>query len=225
MVSVGVATAMSTTFDDNIYLSLFFSRTNRSFRPIHVVVGEFVGFSTLIGISLIGFLLGRMVDSAWVGLLGFMPIVIGINTLLTAHSKSETGDIPYEERVNCGPLVKAPHSYEVSARRLTLRKVLGDARTYKVSAVTIANGGNNIAIYIPLFANSTLPKLGVVLLICYMFIGLWCLNSWILIRQPRSAVVMSRVVSKMVPFILIALGLSIIVRSGTAQAVVALAYS
>lgn len=40
-----MAVAMATTFDDNIYLTGFFSETNRHFRPIHVVVGELLGFS------------------------------------------------------------------------------------------------------------------------------------------------------------------------------------
>ncbi|WP_411876996.1 hypothetical protein [Vulcanococcus limneticus] len=51
----GVAVAISTTFDDNIYLTGFFSEVNRLFRPLHVVVGELVGFSVLMAISLLCF--------------------------------------------------------------------------------------------------------------------------------------------------------------------------
>lgn len=108
-------------------------------------------------------------------------------------------------------------------RRLTLLRVLRDRYTYQVSAVTIANGGNNIAIYIPLFASSSLPRLRVILLVCYAAIGLWCFNSWFLIRQPHTTIVMSRVLSHLAPFVLIALGLSILVRNGTPQALLALA--
>lgn len=89
--------------------------------------------------------------------------------------------------------------------------------------MTIAYGGNNIAIYLPLFASCSLPRLLVILLICYAAIGLWCLNSWLLIRQPQTAVVMCRVVARIVPFVLIALGCSILLRNGTPQALLALA--
>ncbi len=33
-------------------------------------------------------------------------------------------------------------------------------QTYKVAAVTVANGGDNIGIYVPLFASSDLTSLG-----------------------------------------------------------------
>lgn len=118
-----------------------------------------------------------------------------------------------------------PRRLTIRRRPLTLWRALRDRRTYQVSAVTIANGGNNIAIYIPLFASSSLPRLGVILLVCYGAIGLWCFNSWFLIRQPHTAVVMSRVVARLVPFVLIALGLSILMRNGTPQALLALAGS
>lgn len=227
-VTVGAATAMATTFDDNIYLAMFFSRTNHHFRPLHIVVGEVLGFSLLIGISLSGFLIGRVVDSAWLGLLGLLPISIGVNTLLARQSCQSSSPSP--------SLVGASHSGrerglsqacpgESHRRPLTLLRALRDRRTYQVSAVSIANGGNNIAIYIPLFASSSLPRLAVILVVCYAAIGLWCFNSWFLIRQPHTAVVMSRYLARVVPFLLIALGFSILLRNGTPQALLALAGS
>jgi cadmium resistance protein CadD (predicted permease) len=205
---------------------MFFSRTNRLLRPLHIVVGEYVGFSLLIGISLSGFLLGRMVDSAWLGLLGLLPISIGVNTLLARQGREESAP-SLSARSDSKPGRSRSQASPAPSRRrpLTLWRALRDRRTYQVSAVTIANGGNNIAIYIPLFASSSLPRLGVILLVCYAAIGLWCFNSWFLIRQPHTAVVMSRVVARLVPFVLIALGLSILMRNGTPQALLALAGS
>lgn len=223
-VTVGAATAMATTFDDHIYLAMFFSRTNRQLRPLHIVVGEYVGFSLLIGISLSGFLLGRLVDGAWLGLLGLLPISIGVNTLLARQGREESApSLSACSGSERGRSLSQDHSVPPRRRPLTLWRALRDRRTYQVSAVTIANGGNNIAIYIPLFASSSLPRLGVILLVCYAAIGLWCFNSWFLIRQPHTAVVMTRVVARLVPFVLIALGLSILMRNGTPQALLALA--
>lgn len=220
-VTVGAATAMATTFDDNIYLAMFFSRTNRQFRPLHIVVGEFLGFSLLVGISLSGFLIGRLVDSAWLGLLGLLPISIGVNTLLARQGCGEPSPSPGGQAVG----LSQQRPGEDRLRPLTLLRVLRDRRTYQVSAVSIANGGNNIAIYIPLFASCSLPRLAVILMVCYAAIGLWCFNSWFLIRQPHTAVVMSRYIARIVPFVLIALGLSILMRNGTPQALLALAGS
>lgn len=223
-VTVGAATAMATTFDDNIYLAMFFSRTNHQFRPLHIVVGEYLGFSLLILISLSGFLIGRVVDSAWLGLLGLLPISIGVNTLLARQGRSEHSAGPHGRPAG-GEAVSLSQQRpgEDRHRPLTLLRALRERRTYQVSAVSIANGGNNIAIYIPLFAASSLPRLAVILMVCYAAIGLWCFNSWFLIRQPHTAVVMSRCVARVVPFVLIALGLSILMRNGTPQALLALA--
>jgi cadmium resistance protein CadD (predicted permease) len=80
-IKIGLAAAVATTFDDNIYLTGFFSEVNRTFRPKHVVVGELIGFTALISISLVGFLIGLAISSDWIGLLGILPILIGLNNL------------------------------------------------------------------------------------------------------------------------------------------------
>ena len=92
-----------------------------------------------------------------------------------------------------------------------------------MSAVTLANGGNNIAIYIPLFASSTLPRLSIILAVCYAAIGLWLFVSYSLNRQPMTAVIMSRYVRRAFPFVLIWLGSSIVLENGSYQLFYALA--
>ena len=87
-IATGAAVALATTFDDNIYLTSFFGKISRTFRPRHVVVGEFLGFTILVGISLVGFFAGMIVSDMWVGLLGVMPIMIGINQLMSKDDDS-----------------------------------------------------------------------------------------------------------------------------------------
>ena len=90
---------------------------------------------------------------------------------------------------------------------------LKDSQTYRVSAVTIANGGNNIGIYAPLFANSNLPSLAVILCVCYCTIGFWCCLSYYLVRNPLMTPVLTRYGRKLFPFVLIYLGYSILIKS------------
>lgn len=210
----GVATAMATTFDDNIYLTLFFSKINHSFRPRHIVVGEFVGFTALVSISLLGFLGGMMISHTWIGLLGFLPVAIGVNHLLSRESKDDT-----VQDIKTYPSATDRHR---RIKTKSLWQTLGDPQTYRVSAVTIANGGNNIAIYIPLFASSTLPRLSIILAVCYAALGLWCLLSYSLVRQPHLAFVMARYVRRAFPFVLIWLGASIVIENGSHQLLYAL---
>lgn len=213
---LGVATATATTFDDNIYLTLFFSKTNRTFRPRHIVVGEFVGFTCLVGISLIGYFAGLMIPHIWIGLLGLLPIAIGVNALLSRQTMAE--DSPASVSV-----ANPTDRHYRQMRRTSLWQTLQDPQTYRVSAVTLANGGNNIAIYIPLFASSSLPRLSLILAVCYAAIGLWLLVSYSLNRQPMTAVVMSRYVRRAFPFVLIWLGANILIDSGSHELLFSLA--
>jgi len=41
---IALGAGLATTFDDNIYLTAFFGKVNRSFLPRHVVIGELIGF-------------------------------------------------------------------------------------------------------------------------------------------------------------------------------------
>ncbi|BAY50114.1 cadmium resistance transporter (plasmid) [Scytonema sp. HK-05] len=211
---LGISAAFATTFDDNIYLTAFFGKVNHVFRPKHIIIGEFVGFTALVLASLPGFFGGLVLPEAWIGLLGILPIVIGISNLM---SRDDDGDTIQDVSVDFRHTVKSRR------HKKSLFATLRDPQTYRVSAVTIANGGNNIGIYVPLFATTNLPSLGVILCVCYFTVGVWCLLSYNLTRNPLMAPLMARYGRKIFPFVLIWLGFSIMMKSGTFQLVPSLA--
>ena len=92
-VLVGTSTAFATTFDDNVYLTAFFGKVNRHFRPKHVVIGEFIGFTVLIIASLPGFFGGLFIPEMWIGLLGFLPIMIGITNFMSREDNEVIQDV------------------------------------------------------------------------------------------------------------------------------------
>jgi cadmium resistance protein CadD (predicted permease) len=203
---IAISAAFATTFDDNLYLTAFFGKVNHAFRPKNIIIGEFVGFTTLVLASLPGFFGGLVLPEAWVGLLGILPIIIGISHLM---NRGEQEDTVQDVSVNFS------NSAKPKRHKKSFIATLKDPQTYRVSAVTIANGGNNIGIYVPLFASSNFPSLAVILCVCYCAIGLWCFVSYNLTRNPLMASVMTRYGRKVFPFVLIYLGLSIIIKSGT----------
>jgi cadmium resistance protein CadD (predicted permease) len=203
---VGIATAFATTFDDNLYLTAFFGKVNHSFRPKHIVLGEYLGFTTLVLASLPGFFGGLIIPSTWIGLLGFLPVAIGISHLMSREDDSEA-----VQTVS----VNLTSPKKLKRQKRSLLTTLRDPQTYRVSAVTIANGGNNIGIYVPLFASSNLPSLGVILCVCYLTVGVWCCLSYFLTRNPLMAPVLTRYGRKVFPFVLIWLGFSILIKSET----------
>jgi cadmium resistance protein CadD (predicted permease) len=68
---------------------------------------------------------------------------------------------------------------ENDADQLTNAKSL-----FTVAAVTFANGGDNIGIYVPLFANSDAPALFITLITFAALIAVWCVVgiTWEIIR-------------------------------------------
>src|SRR6476469_2184456 len=78
----GFTSFAATNIDDIIILMLFFAQVNSSFRPKHIVSGQYLGFTVLILASLPGFFGGLIVPKAWIGLLGLLPIAIGISHLV-----------------------------------------------------------------------------------------------------------------------------------------------
>jgi cadmium resistance protein CadD (predicted permease) len=202
---IGISAAFATTFDDNLYLTAFFGKVNRTFRPKYIILGEFLRFTALVFASLPGFFGGLVIPEAWIGLLGLLPIAIGISHLMSREDEQEFALQTVSADFTSGAKSKR--------HKKSLLETLRDPQTYRVSSVTIANGGNNIGIYVPLFAISNLPSLGIILCVCYLSVGLWCFLCYRLTRNPLMAPLLARYARKVFPFVLIWLGFSILMKS------------
>lgn len=197
---------IATNIDDIVILLLFFAQVDANFRRRHIVVGQYLGFTLLILASLPGFFGGLVVPREWIGLLGLLPIAIGIKQLVTRQKE----DIAQVQTVT--------HDFESASPRNAIASWVSSIlapQTYQVAAVTFANGGDNIGIYIPLFAGSNLVKLGVILAVFFVMVGVWCMVAYLLTRQPTVAQVLSRYGHAIIPFVLIFLGLFIMYERGT----------
>jgi cadmium resistance transport/sequestration family protein len=195
----GSTAFMATNVDDIIILMLFFSQTNSSFRRQHVVAGQYLGFIALVIASLPGFFGGLMIPPAWIGLLGILPIAIGISSLINNQEDE-------------------PEIQTVSDFSTTKSFLIAIApQTYKVAAVTFANGGDNIGIYVPLFASSNLAELAVICLTFWVLIGIWCYVAYRLTRHKAIAKILTEYGKRIVPFVLIGLGIFILLENNTYQ--------
>jgi cadmium resistance transport/sequestration family protein len=198
----GVTAFAATNVDDIMVLTLFFARVNKVFRRRHIITGQYLGFLIILAASLPGFLGGLIVPKVWLGWLGLFPIAIGLRQLLQAQSD--------EIAIQAAPL---PNPGE-SNWRSRLTSVLSP-QTYQVAAVTLANGGDNIAIYVPLFARSSLPELLIILATFGIMIALWCVIAHSLAKHPLLSQTLNRYGHRLVPFVLIGLGIFIFLDSNT----------
>ncbi|MEG3932962.1 cadmium resistance transporter [Microcoleus sp. T2B6] len=196
-ISTGMTAFTATNLDDILILLLFFSQVNAVFRRRHIVFGQFLGFTALVFVSLPGFF-GRLIfPPDWIGMLGLLPIAIGLSRLLN----SETDDSEVEA--------------ELEQSEKSFFSSFLSPQTYSVAAVTVANGGDNIGIYVPLFASNTLESLAVILGVFFAMVGVWCYAAYRLIQMRAIADTLTRYGNQLVPFVLIGLGMAILVKSGT----------
>lgn len=202
-ITTGIAAFAATNIDDIVVLMLFFAQVNATFRRWHIVAGQYLGFTAIIFASLPGFFGGLIVPRTWIGLLGLVPIVIGISYLLkkTTNSVQEV----------------AEHFARSPSNSSVFSKIAGilSPQIYSVAAVTIANGGDNIGIYVPLFASSDIASLLVILSVFFMLVGVWCYVGYQLTRYRIVAKVITRYSDALIPFVFIGLGIFILIESGT----------
>ncbi|MHC5610992.1 MAG: cadmium resistance transporter [Nostoc sp.] len=203
--SEGIIAFIATNIDDIIILLILFSQVNVNFRPRHILLGQYLGFVAIIIASLPGFFGGLVIQREWIGLLGLLPIAIGLQQLVSRKEETitvQTVSNDFNQSTPTNPVL----SFILSVLH---------PQTYKVAAITIANGGDNISIYIPLFAGHDLASLGVILSIFFVMVGVWCAIAYFLSRQPPIAYILSRYGQAVVPFVLIGLGLFIMYERGT----------
>jgi cadmium resistance transporter len=118
-----VGAFVGTNIDDFVVLLLIaLSAPPEGARVWRVAGGQYLGFAVLVALSLAGGAALRAVPVQWVGLLGLIPVALGIGGLLRARRpEPAAGETP------------RPDS------------------TLGVAALTIANGGDNVSVYVVLF--------------------------------------------------------------------------
>jgi len=197
--STGLTAFTATNLDDVLILLLFFSQVNSAFRRRHIIAGQYLGFAALVAISLPGCFGSLILPRPWIGMLGLVPIAIGISRLVFNESEEEeTPETPTE--VN-----RSWWSGLISSQ------------SYSVAAVTFANGGDNIGIYVPLFASSSALSLTIILSVFFTLVGVWCYVADRLTQLPTIASSLTQYGNQLVPFVLIGLGILILIDSHTLE--------
>jgi cadmium resistance protein CadD (predicted permease) len=189
IVALAIGLFVTTNVDDLFLLIGYFA--NPKFRTAQIVSGQFIGIGLLFGASVLASLIGLVVGPAWLGLLGLLPIAIGIKQ---AWALRKPGDEPEEEK----PARTAP---------------LGIVAA--VTMVTVANGADNLSIYVPLFALRPTRDLVAIGMVFAAMTLAWILIARWLARHPVLGAPLRRQAHRVLPFVLIGLGILVLSEAGT----------
>jgi cadmium resistance transport/sequestration family protein len=198
-ISTGIVVFIATNIDDIFILALLFAQVDQLLRRRHIVMGQYLGFSLLLLISTLGIWGNYFIPNEWIRLLGLIPIVIGLNSL--GKNIDDNEDRPEIEKV-------FPSNVAPSKQRFY--QVFLSPQTYGVVAITVANGSDNIGVYLPLFANTAQPAIFIIIGVFMLLVGVWCLVAYQLTQLPKIATLINLYGLALMPCILIGLGVFIV---------------
>ena len=189
--TVLVVTSFVATNLDNLLLLVFLVGNSPNGR-ISVLLGYIISVILVIVVSGLGLALGTVINPSLVGYLGIAPLTMGCYLLYQQHKSGEA---------------KAKNA---------MQNVTGKAPIWLVSIVLMfSNSADSIAVLLPLLAESGGTSIKVVIiayLTCCLF---WCALSVSIVSRPELADRISHHGGKLVPWIMMAVGIYVLMDTGT----------
>jgi cadmium resistance protein CadD (predicted permease) len=187
--ALGIAVFASTNVDDILLLSVLFADDH--LRPRAVVLGQFLGIAALVLASGLAVLASLAIPRGWIGLLGLVPLLLGMHKLRASQQRRSDSD------------ERALQEKEKEAENRIHSQVLS------VAFVMIVNGADNLGVYIPVFAKqpSAIPIYAVLFAV---MTGAWCAIGYFVVNNPVIGRHVRRYGRLALPWVLMALGVYIL---------------
>jgi cadmium resistance protein CadD (predicted permease) len=179
-----------TNVDDVVVLTVFFGQARGRAGALRVVAGQYLGFGAILATSVVGAAGAGLLPESAVAYLGLLPIVLGLRAAWRVWSQGPSGA---SEEVTPGP---------------------SSVGVLAVAIVTFANGGDNIGVYLPVFATTNAVGVVTYCAVFLVMVGLWCAAGRFLATRRPIAQALSRWGHIVLPVVLVGIGLLILIEGG-----------
>lgn len=199
-----------TNIDDIFVLMLLFSQAkaqvktseglkgnqteNKHISPKDIIIGQYLGFTLLVVVSLLGTFGVMLIPEKWVGLLGLIPIYLGIMLFIKGEDEDENA------------ILSSLNSGKYNSVFLS------------VAFITFANGGDNIGIYVPFFSTLTMNQLAVTVITFFIMVAIWCFIGYRLAAFKHVSETLENYGRWIIPIVFIGLGIYIMMENETFSA-------
>jgi len=194
LIGIAVSLFASTNIDDLFVLLGFFS--DPKFKLRQVVVAQLLGIIVVYGLSVTESLISLVIAPAYIGLLGLAPIYIGAKKVWELYKSDDTAN----EGEDVENFTQTP---------------AGRGNIIAVAAVTLANGADNISIYTPVFAIKSSVDIALIGLVFASMTLIWVWAAHGLTYHRTLGAPIRRYGHRIVPFVLIGLGVLILYDAGS----------
>lgn len=186
-----IATFVATHIDHLFILVILFSREKGKHQIKSVVLGQYLGSAALVVFSLLAAFGLSFIPQSWIiGFLGLVPIALGLRVLFRSEKEEE------EDKV-----MESAHKYSSLVLSLMF--------------LTIACGGDNIGIYVPLFSSITSAEIKVTVAVYFILVAVLCFISYRIAKFKYVGETIEKYERLIVPVVFVGLGIMILVENGT----------
>jgi len=192
-ITQAIATFAVTNIDDLVVLAVFFGQTRGHRRAAtRVIAGQYLGFAAILLVSISTALLGAaLLPATALPYLGLLPILLGLRAAWVAWQSRGREPTEAED----APASSAPGLWQVAG-------------------VTFANGGDNVGVYVPMFAVAGAGTVALYVTVFLVGVGIWCAAGRYVASHRIVADTFSRWGHLILPVVLIAIGTTILVEGG-----------
>ena len=202
---LAVAAYAATNIDHLFVLLAFLAEAGGKRR--RVIGGQYAGsLALVVGAILLAALLTHL-PAGYVGLLGILPIGVGLSKAWTRFRPSNADQENEAQAVAHTSTLATP------------TRARAGSSWWTVACVAVANGSDNLAVYVPLYASHSHSEGLFISLVFVVMIGLWCAGAVWLVEHPLLGAPIRRYGTALLSLILVVIGVSVIVQNDTLRIV------
>ncbi|GIF04333.1 cadmium resistance transporter [Actinoplanes siamensis] len=178
-----------TNVDDILILALFFARgAGHRHTTRDIAAGQYLGFTAILAVATAAAFGATFLPERAVPFLGLLPLALGIRAAVRAwRLRHDAGEDEEPRAGGPGPL--------------------------QVAAVTFANGGDNLGVYVPVLATAGVGGMAAYLVVFLILVAVWVAAGRFFATRPPVARALGRWGHLLLPIVLIGIGLLILAEA------------